>query len=328
MNFNPLSAKTFKCFISCLVISLLLAAASSAAAAGQACAAPRIDEPVDSYFKTCIIVQKTYSLLAVYWQAQDALNQIKDPSHGEFGDQCAALQLKYEKLNADMQKTAAEIAEHILSDLENHKDIRALKMFSALYKSKALCERQPLYFVCTPIVKKVQYLFLNEPEKVMVSILEVADAGEFEKQYFPGYGDADPNYYYRLGRELESEIVETYWKEITTSHTEYETLESVVTADHLWAMYDDPDIDIMWQEGPFENIVDGVPLKCYKVKFMTLATITTVSKRKYDLTRVWFELLRNKYSILMPSKWEVCGKTYEMHEFYTGSEVILKKNSR
>lgn len=314
--------------ILCVTLFIAAAALISAPAAVNAASAREFDDSVDSNFKNCAIVQKSYALLSAYWQSLEVLNQIKESAHESTDDQCAQLQEKYNGLCAAINKIAADISSLIISDLENHKDIRALKMFSAFYKSKTLCERQPLYFVCTPLIKKVEYLFLHEPDKMTAAALEVTSADEFEKQYFPGYGDADPNYYYRLGRELESEITDTYWKEITTTHTKYETVESEVTREHLDSMYDDPDIDIMEQQGPYEKIVDGIPMMCYKVRFMTLATITTVSKRKYDLNRVWFELLRNKYSILMPSKWEVCGKTYEMHEFYTGCEVILKKNDR
>ncbi|HBC75592.1 MAG TPA: hypothetical protein DC017_12225 [Candidatus Wallbacteria bacterium] len=314
--------------ILCVTLFIAAAAIIIAPAAVNAASIREFDEAVDSNFKNCVIIQKSYALLTVYWQSLEILNQIKDAAHEPSDDQCAQLQEKYNSLCADMNKTADDISNLIISDLENHKDIRALKMFSAFYKSKTLCERQPLYFVCTPLIKKVGYLFLHEPDKMTAAALEVPNADEFEKQYFPGYGEADPTYYYRLGRELESEVTDTYWKEITTTHTQYETVESEVTREHLNSMYDDPDIDIMEQQGPYEKIVDGIPMMCYKVRFLTLASITTVSKRKYDLNRVWFELLRNKYSILMPSKWEVCGKTYEMHEFYTGCEVILKKNAR
>lgn len=294
------------------------AAQNSAITAAAAISSAAAD--LDLNYKNCVVVQKSYRLISIYWQSLEVLNQIKDPA---FQD-CEGLKEKYDKLCSAMNALALEISDHILGDASDNKDLRALKMFSALYKSKALCERQPLYLVCTPVIKKIHYLLLNSPDKLKISGLEILSADEFEKQYFPGYGEADPVYYYRLGREIETEVVDTYWKEETSTYTKNETIQSEVTRDCLFDMYDDIDIDIIEQQGPFEKIIDGVPVMCYKVKFMTLATVTTVSKKKYDLTRVWFELLRNKYSILMPSKWEVCGKTYEMHEFYTGCELILK----
>ncbi len=306
------------------VISLAAAFNSHAAAAQDVrqLVVSNVNDEIDSNYKNCVVVQKSYALIATYWKSLDVLNQIKDPAY----ENCEGLQESYKKLCDSMQCQAAEISNYILEEMtSSDKDIRALKMFSALYKSKAVCDRQPLYFVCTPIIKKVEYLLLNAPEKFKIDMLEISSVDDFEKQYFPGYGEADPQYYYRLGRELSSEITDSYWKEISTTHTQYDSVESEVSREHLFSMYDDPDIDIMEQQGPYEKIVDGVPMQCYKVRFMVLATITTVSKRKYDLNRVWFELLRNKYSILMPSKWEVCGKTYEMHEFYTGNEVILKQ---
>lgn len=324
-QFNINSIKTL---VGCSALILFVAAAlifSSAPAAAQnsAVAAAGLspsDADLDLNYKNCVIVQKSYRLISIYWQSIEVLNQIKDPAV----HQCAGLKEKYDKLCGSMNSLAAEISELILGEVSDNKDLRALKMFSSLYKSKAIYERQPLYLVCTPVIKKIHYLLLNSPDNLMISGLEIQSANEFEKQYFPGYGEADPVYYYRLGRELETEVVDTYWKEETVTHTKNEIIQSEVTRDCLFDMYDDEDIDIMEQQGPFEKIIDGVPVMYYKVKFMTLATVTTVSKKKYDLTRVWFELLRNRYSILMPSKWEVCGKTYQMHEFYTGCQLIIK----
>lgn len=301
-----------------LVLSSLPAAAQNSVV--TAAGLLSFDAALDLNYKNCVVVQKSYMLISIYWQSLEVLNQIKDPAFQE----CEGLKEKYDKLCRAMNALAVEIADYILGDVSDNKDLRALKMFSALYKSKALYERQPLYLVCTPVIKKVHYLLLNPPDKLKISGLEILSADEFEKQYFPGYGEADPVYYYRLGRELETEVADTYWKEETVTYTKNETIQSEVTRECLFDMYDDVDIDVIEQQGPFEKIIDGVPVMCFKVKFMTLATVTTVSKKKYDLTRVWFELLRNKYSILMPSKWEVCGKTYEMHEFYTGCELILK----
>jgi hypothetical protein len=314
--------------ISCSVLifataaALVFTAAPAAAqnAPGAASKSPAIDAQLDLNYKNCVVIQKSYRLISIYWQSLEVLNQIKDPSVHE----CGGLKEKYDKLCGAMNALALEISGHILGDVSDNKDLRALKMFSALYKSKAIYERQPFYLVCTPVIKKIHYLLLNSPDELKISGFEILSAGEFEKQYFPGYGEADPFYYYRKGRELETEVIDTYWKEETVTYSKFETIQSEVTRECLFDMYDDDNIDIIEQQGPFEKIIDGVPVICYKVKFMTLATITTVSKKKYDLTRVWFELLRNKYSILMPSKWEVCGKTYEMHEFYTGCELILK----
>ncbi len=285
-----------------------------------ACKLPASGEDFDLNYKNYIVIEKSYRLISIYWQSLEVLNQIKDPSFHE----CEGLKEKYDKLCGDMNAVALEISNRILGDVSDNKDLRALKMFSELYKLKAVYERQPLYLVCTPVIKKIHYLLLNSPDKLKISGLEILSADEFEKQYFPGYGQADPVYYYRLGREFEAEVIDTYWKEETIVYTKNEIIHSEVTRDCLFDMYDDIDIDIIEQHGPFEKVIDGVPVIYYKVKFMTLATVTAVSKKKYDLTRVWFELLRNKYSILMPSKWEVCGKTYEMHEFYTGCELILK----
>lgn len=305
-------------FASPAVLTALPAVAQNSAVAAAGLSS--IDAALDLNYKNCVVVQKSYRLISIYWQSLEVLNQIKDPAFQE----CEGLKEKYDKLCAAMNAMAVELADYILGDASDNKDLRALKMFSALYKSKAIYERQPLYLVCTPVIKKVHYLLLNSPDKLKISGLEVLSSDEFEKQYFPGYGEADPVYYYRLGRELETEVTDTYWKEETVTYTKNETIQSEVTRECLFDMYDDYDIDVIEQQGPFEKIIDGVPVVYFKVKFMTLATVTTVSKKKYDLTRVWFELLRNKYSILMPSKWEVCGKTYEMHEFYTGCELILK----
>ncbi len=311
----------FAFILICVVMPLTAVEAAEIVKAFSLNAAGSSGEQIDLNYKNCVIIRRSYELISIYWRCLDALNKIKESS---CADDSAVLHEKYNRLCAEMNEAAVAMSNYIIEDISKNNDFRALKTFSNFYKSKAIYERQPLYLVCTPLIKKIECLILHEPVNFMVDGSGAVNGENFEKQYFPGYGEADPIYYYRKGRELESEVIDTYWKEVTNSYTQYETIQSEVTHEHLFDMYDDCDIDIIEQQGPFEKIIDGVPVVYYKVKFMTLATVSTVSKRKYNLTRIWFELLRNKYSILMPSKWEACGKTYEMHELYTGCELIIK----
>ena len=271
------------------------------------------DGCIDLDYKNCGIVRASYNLIADFSSSLELLNEIKDGSTGDnykSGD-------KYKALYIKIKKDADALSKKIIDDMAQN-NLDSLKSFSILYKSKGLYERQALYFVCAQLIDAGRFMSNNK-----TSLAEISNAENFLRENFPGYGESDPYYYYRKGRELSSEVVDTYWKEVKNTYTSAQIVTGEISIDYLKELENNPDVNIIEYGEPFAKIIDGAVIWCTNVKFEAMATITTISKRKYDLTKVWFELLRNKYSIFV-NKWEVCGKTYEMHEFYTGSEVILK----
>jgi len=266
------------------------------------------------------IVHKSYGLMNSFWTVKELIyltNVTTDST-----DQAAYTQ-QYKNELRILNEKAYDLSGDIIKDIEVEK-LSSLRYFSKFYKAKRPIEKLSLNMVAQPIIEKVRQIILDGqgvPKTEVFGAFTTVE--EFKAEYFPGYeSELNPNYYYRKGREISSEILETYWKEVKNTYEAQEEISSEVTLDYLEQLYNNEDVtDIEETSGVFEKIIDGILTKCINVTFMAKSRITTISKRKYASTKVWFELLVNKTSIFV-NKWEVCGKTYEMHEIYAGSEII------
>ncbi len=253
-------------------------------------------------------------MIIKYWQALDILYVIEGKPAG-----CDDLVCEYRKIIGRIEAMAEELSVHIISKM-NKKNIEPLKKFSAFYKCRQSYERQPLYAVCDSVIKKVKEDIISGNKAVLYF-----SADEFAAEYFPGYGYAEPGYEYRRGKEIESQFLHAYWQEEekiieTTQHFEG-TIDFKLAAE----LKANPGISNYKEHGaPFRIDIGGHIVLVIKVSFGTHTKLTTRSKKKYAATKVWFELLKRKKSIISTTPWENCGKTYEMHDFYTNEEVIAE----
>ena len=143
-------------------------------------------------------------------------------------------------------------------------------------------------------------------------------------EYFPGYGYGEPGYKYRKGRELSREEKGFRWQdEEQVIHVDVD-VELVISLDLL------PRFREMIPAGrirdfqvgePFTAMIDGQPLLAVKVKFTASSMLRTVTRRKYEVNRVWFELLRAQGGIWNQGPWETCGQTYVVIQEPTGEYV-------
>ncbi|HNY10947.1 MAG TPA: hypothetical protein PKK26_05085 [Candidatus Wallbacteria bacterium] len=266
------------------------------------------------------IISKSYGLINSFWTVKELIYLTSVTTDST--DYATYLQQYKNELKA-LNEKACDLSGLIIKDIEDKK-LSSLRYFSKLYKTKSPVEKLSLEMIARPIIEKVRQIILENQNTPRSEISgEFTTVEEFKAEYFPGYdSELNPNYYYRKGREISSEVLDVYWKEIKNTHEAQEEVSSEVTLEYLEQLYNNDDVsDIEETSGVFEKIIDGIPTKCINVTFLAKVQITTISKRKYASTKVWFELLVNKTSILV-NKWEVCGKTYEMHEIYAGSEVI------
>ncbi|HNY10946.1 MAG TPA: hypothetical protein PKK26_05080 [Candidatus Wallbacteria bacterium] len=253
-----------------------------------------------------------------YWQATDLFYQLNGKDRCDEG--CAE---KYQALVKKIDSQSKELSSRIIRKM-NKKDLNSLKNFSDFYKTKQHYERQPLYLICAPIIEKVKSDILSQNKNKNREIVIFESVEQFTAEYFPGYGYSEPGFEYRRGKELSSEFLHAYWQDEikvveTAKHFEG-TIEFKLAAE----LAAKPGLANFQQIGePFKVDIGGHIILAVKVSFDTRTQITTSSKKKYAATKVWFELLRRKKGSFSSSTgWAECGKTYEMHDFYTNEEVI------
>ncbi len=251
-------------------------------------------------------------MIIKYWQALDILYVIEGKA-----EPCNDLVCEYKKLVSQIESLSDELSGHIVSKM-NKKNMGPLKNFSNFYKCKQSYERQPLYSVCDPVIKKVKEDILAGNKLALYSTAE-----EFEAEYFPGYGYADPGFEFRRGKEIETQFLHAYWQEEEKIIEMAQKFEGTIDLKLAAELRVNPRISGYKEIGePFRIDIGGHIVVVIKVSFSSSTKLTTRSKKKYAATKVWFELLKRKKSIISSTPWEVCGKTYQMHDFYTNEEVI------
>jgi hypothetical protein len=133
-----------------------------------------------------------------------------------------------------------------------------------------------------------------------------------ERDYFPGYGAADPNYNYRLGRELDSELLKAEWVIHRKTIFENQDYELNISTDIL---------DQLFESHPDTKVRRRFPFQL-KLTWITAADVAVHTKKKLFFRKQlkmgefkrWFELLRKKKSWLPTGEWEKCGKTYRFFQ--------------
>lgn len=251
-------------------------------------------------------------IIGKYWQAIDIIYTIEGKA-----EQCDNLVCQYKQLVNQINSLSNELSAHIISKM-NKKNFGPLRKFSDFYKCKQSYERIPLYSICDPVIKKVKEDIASNGR---TSIFSSAD--EFAAEYFPGYGYAEPGFEYRRGKEIESQFLHAYWQEEEKIIETAQHFEGTIDFKLAAELKVSPNITGYREIGePFKIDIGGHIVVVIKVSFDTHMRLTTRSKKKYAATKVWFELLKRKKSVMSSTPWTVCGKTFEMHDFYTNEEVI------
>lgn len=262
------------------------------------------------------LTKRSFVLLWLYWEAQDTYSKILDVN-----DDTDGLAEKYRKQMSAVKNQASKISAIVIKALDR-KDLVQLENFSQFYKARAKCERVPLYYACRDIIEHVRMTMLRSVGDKNLAIFPFDSVDEFQKTYFPGYGEADPNSYYRKGKEISRETLRVYWKDCSETYHTDDTCTEEVTIGFLNTLEDDPNVTIVSESSPYEKMIEGVPTMVVKVVFIVTGTITVKSRKKYASVKIWFELWRNDVSIFATHSWYVCGKTYEIREEYTNETVF------
>ena len=69
--------------------------------------------------------------------------------------------------------------------------------------------------------------------------------------------------------------------------------------------------------------LNGKIVAAAKVSFQVSKTLITTCQRKYERSKVWFELYHASKDYFWEPKWELCGETYDFFEEPSGEEIVI-----
>ncbi|MDD5089924.1 MAG: hypothetical protein PHQ23_03310, partial [Candidatus Wallbacteria bacterium] len=142
-----------------------------------------------------------------------------------------------------------------------------------------------------------------------------------DREYYPGYGYGDPDFVYRLGEELDVQLLSTYWKrveKIFSSEKKHKLLIEVGLQAQLGANASIVEI------GTVTANIGGNMKELMEIEVTFKDETRTICTVKFQNQKVWFKLFRAKKELLGATHgdWEECGKSYEIKEEETGLPVI------
>ncbi len=243
----------------------------------------------------------TNEIINKYWDAQDLLHEYKsEPVRGE---------KEYLKAYTELGNMLEKLTDHISAEIKKgNNDI--LVEFSDIYKE---------------MPEVVKPIFNNVVSELLVSTRN----GE---NLFPGYGYAEPGYYYRLGAETKKEVLQKFWK----------SEERYMESNKRYKFYIELKVATqMQQNGEVSGLIEGFNVKgvvgmtingefkeVAETEFTTKQTLTTKCVIAYEKNKVYYELYRAKKGFWdwLPwtdLTWEKAGETYKIHEEATDTEIII-----
>ncbi len=236
-----------------------------------------------------------------YWDSQDLLYQMKS---GESVDES-----EYMKITNEYERTVNEMIDHIVSE-------ELYSEFSVMYQN---------------LPKGTENAFSG----IVRAIIEKQGRARAD-ELFPGYGYAEPGYYYRLGVEGEKELLQKFWKseertmEKNKRHKFYIELKLATSMqESAQAGGNIEGFDI---KGVFGMEINGEIKQVAETEFSTKETLRTKCVVAYEKNKTWYELLKAKKGFWdwLPwneLKWEKAGMTYKIKEEATDTEVIINPPS-
>lgn len=147
------------------------------------------------------------------------------------------------------------------------------------------------------------------------------------EQYLPGYGYTDSDYMYKLGKETDSKVTQTYWKKEKKrieSGKKYRFYVKMEVSGEIGASIGGSSNMAAFKiTGEAHFKVNGKLEKFSEVEMTTNTTVETETLLMYQKKQVWFEVLRAKKGNNNPT-WEMDGTCYLYKEFPADTEIILE----
>ena len=260
--------------------------------------------PVEMKYNTFKEMKKACRLINFYWEI---------------------LEYRYQFIDGTIDaETSPELVEKYLGLIEEYNDLvknMSLKLGSEDYKVSSIFQNFSEFYQTCPEESRpaLDTVVSNILVKFNYSNPALGTTDNFIRQYFPGYGYTDPEYWYRKGREVDREFLYARWQEEEKTYMQSKLFELTVELKLVAGLTQKyPNLEVI---GKFPVNIGGHIVICAKVKFETKEGITIKTKKKIGEFKLWFELLKAKKTIWSDPKWEPAGKTYEFFEEPTGEEV-------
>ncbi|MBF0544352.1 MAG: hypothetical protein HQM08_07960 [Candidatus Riflebacteria bacterium] len=247
-----------------------------------------------------------------YWNLNDLMLNSND-SAGK-----AQLEQKYDALSADYSKAVKEVSNKLLQGWSSDREY--VQHFSEVYKSLPTEARRAFY----PALEALRN------EVVLNSDSRSFGGKDKFNQYFPGYGYGDPGTMYRKGKEVLREARGTTWQEEEKTVSSNLNVNLNVTLDilnMLKGLFEHGHISNLVVNRQFTMDYNGAPMVVFNVSFTNTKQMTTKTRRKYEVDRIWFELFSAPQSHnAQDAQWQLVGKTYEIIQDPTGDEFVVVIN--
>jgi hypothetical protein len=240
-----------------------------------------------------------------YWETQNLyVEYIMEPTHEN--------ELKWNISSEEYEAQSIKLGKNLVTEMKN-KHYGIVQVMSDVYKSLPKPARFALYPTLEFLrveMAQADFKFLSE---------------EKFREYFPGYGYTEPGYKYRKGRELEREYKGVTWQNEEHSISTTWNVNLTISIDLLNILSG------LVTGGAIKNLevgpqytmnVGGQPMIVCNVTFQRIKSIVTKTNRKFEINKVWFELLRAESSFWSDGDWEYVGKTYEILQEPTGEAVV------
>lgn len=213
----------------------------------------------------------------------------------------------YEKALGGMNESLDKLAQTISEDPSK------VKEFSEVYKT---------------LPQETRHLF-NE----LISEIQVSRADE---ELFPGYGYAEPGFYYRRGAEERKELLQKFWKSEERTFEKNSRYKFYVELKISSSMNQSAEaggkIEGFDVKGVYGMNINGEFKQVAEVEFSTKETLRTKCVVAYEKNKVWYELYKAKKGFwdFLPwaeLKWERAGSTYVVVEEATETSVMVEINN-
>ncbi|MFA5480071.1 MAG: hypothetical protein WC002_03205 [Candidatus Muiribacteriota bacterium] len=159
----------------------------------------------------------------------------------------------------------------------------------------------------------------------VITAIEEFSRTESIPNYLPGYGYTDTDYIYKLGKEVESKISQSYWKKekkIIQSNKEYTFYVKMEIAAEMGAQIGGgANSGVFNITGEAHFSVNGKLEKFAQTKIITNETVETETLLMYEKHRVVFEVWRAPKN--NTNGWEMDGTTFLYKEFPADTTIIL-----
>lgn len=259
--------------------------------------------PGDKLYST---QQWIFSAVSDYWQVQELFIKYVEEQNNDN-------ETKWNKAIETHTGKCVSIGKSVLKSVKKNQ-YGKLEILSDIYKSLPEGARNALY----PALGYLKFEITHNTDKYLTE--------EKFREYFPGYGYSEPGYKYRKGRELDREYKGVTWvlEEQSISSTWNVSLTvSIDILNILSGMVTGGMIKNLKVSEQYSMNVNGTPMIVCNVSFQRIKSIVTKTNRKFEINKVWFELLHTKSSSWSNNgAWEICGKTYEILQEPTGEEVV------